>query len=278
MFGNLFIAFIVSIYLARQLEPEDFVLIAIVSVLIGCSTQFADIGYTSAPIQRKKVYNIQYNTIFYLNALISIAFFCIFLLAASGISKFYVEPQIEFIVKILSLLLIIISFSYILIIILQEEVGFKSITQANFFKELAYRILASLFVLLDFYIWYIVIGTIVGAVAFMTFILQKVSWRPSLNFKRKSVIGLNRHGVKFWITGMIRLIFDRADNLVLGKYFDISLLGQYNRSFAVKGLVEGLSTAGLNRVLFPIFSNFSDDKIILEKTVAKVFELISFGV
>lgn len=278
MFANKFVAFIVSIYLARQLEPEDFGLIAIVSVLIGYSTQLADIGYTSALIQQKKVFNIQYTTIFYINIIISLMFFSIFLLGASSISRFYVEPQLESIVMILSLLLIINTFAYIPRIILEKEVDFKSITQANFYKALTYGIVASLLVFWGFGVLSLVLGTLVGAVVFIIFLWKKVNWRPNLNFKWKSIVGLNRHGINFWITGMIRLIFDRADNLVLGKYFDMSLLGQYNRSFAVKGLVEGLSTAGLNRILFPIFSNLSDDKIILEKTVTKVFEVISFGV
>ena len=59
--------FVVTIFLARLLEPSDFGLIAIVMVIIGIASVFTDVGLGGALIQRRRVHPVHYSSVFYFN-------------------------------------------------------------------------------------------------------------------------------------------------------------------------------------------------------------------
>ena len=63
--ANQGMGFVVSIFLARLLEPSDFGLIAIVMVIIGIAGIFGDMGLGSALIQRRRVLPIHYSSVFF---------------------------------------------------------------------------------------------------------------------------------------------------------------------------------------------------------------------
>ncbi len=75
--------FIISIFLARLLEPSEFGLIAMVMVIIGIAEIFTDIGLGAALIQRRRVLPIHYTSVFYFKCSIAFCiecdhlFFCI---------------------------------------------------------------------------------------------------------------------------------------------------------------------------------------------------------
>ena len=62
--------FIVSIVLARLLEPSDFGLIAMVMVIVGMARVFTDVGLGAALVQRRRVRPIHYFSVFYFKELI----------------------------------------------------------------------------------------------------------------------------------------------------------------------------------------------------------------
>ena len=103
--------FIVTIFLARLLEPSDFGLIAMVMVVIGMASVFTDIGLGGAIIQRRKVRPIHYSSVFYFNIFIGMLLTLITYFAAPWISEFYQYDQLTFLTQVMSLSFIISAFS-----------------------------------------------------------------------------------------------------------------------------------------------------------------------
>jgi O-antigen/teichoic acid export membrane protein len=62
--------FIVTIFLARILEPSDFGLIAMVMVIVMVAMIFTDVGLGGALIQRRRVLPVHYASVFYFNMFI----------------------------------------------------------------------------------------------------------------------------------------------------------------------------------------------------------------
>lgn len=59
--------FVISIILARILEPEDFGVIGMSLVFVSISEVFVDVGFTSGLIQQKNTKDITYSSIFHVN-------------------------------------------------------------------------------------------------------------------------------------------------------------------------------------------------------------------
>ena len=100
-------SFIVTIFLARLLEPSDFGLIAIVMVIMAIAMVFTDVGLGSALIQRRRVLPVHYASVFYFNIFIGGVFTLITFSSASWISDFYNNEQLVPIIQVMAILFII---------------------------------------------------------------------------------------------------------------------------------------------------------------------------
>jgi O-antigen/teichoic acid export membrane protein len=69
--------FIVSIFLARLLNPEDFGLIAMAMAFIHIGGVFIDVGFSAALIQNKENSDLTYNTVFIFNIIACAFLTCI---------------------------------------------------------------------------------------------------------------------------------------------------------------------------------------------------------
>src|SRR5690554_5791226 len=66
-YGGQISSFVISIFLARLLSPEDFGLVGMSMVFIGILQIFKDMGFASALIQNEDNTSLTYSSVFYLN-------------------------------------------------------------------------------------------------------------------------------------------------------------------------------------------------------------------
>ena len=81
--------FIVTIILARLLEPSDFGLIAIIMVIVSLASIFSDIGLGGSLIQRRKLHQVHYSSVFFFNISIGLLLTLAAFLSAEWIANFY---------------------------------------------------------------------------------------------------------------------------------------------------------------------------------------------
>ncbi|MCR4322234.1 MAG: oligosaccharide flippase family protein [Candidatus Brocadiaceae bacterium] len=65
--------FIISIFLARLLEPSEFGLVGMSLVFINVLDIFVDLGFASALVQNKNNTSLTYSSVFYINILAGFA-------------------------------------------------------------------------------------------------------------------------------------------------------------------------------------------------------------
>ena len=70
-FGQQGIQFIVSVFLARLLLPEDFGLLAMLAIFIAFGNSFIDSGFQKALIQKKTTTHADECSVFYFNIFIA---------------------------------------------------------------------------------------------------------------------------------------------------------------------------------------------------------------
>jgi len=126
--------FIVSIFLARLLEPSEFGLIAMIMVLIGMAEIFTDIGLGAALIQRRRVLSIHYNSVFYFNISIATVLTLIIYLSASTIADFYNNVELVLLAEIMSFSFIIGAFSSLQSIKLRRDLNYNLLTKMRLYS------------------------------------------------------------------------------------------------------------------------------------------------
>ena len=123
--GSQLVTFVISIVLARLLDPKVYGTVALVTIFTSILQVFVDSGLGNALIQKKGADDTDFSTVFYFNLLVcSVLYGCMYL-AAPLIAQFYELPELTNIVRVLSLVLVIS--------------GIKNIQQAYVSKNMLFR-------------------------------------------------------------------------------------------------------------------------------------------
>ena len=270
-------AFILSIFLARLLEPSDFGLIAMVMVIIGIAEIFTDIGLGGALIQRRRVLPVHYSSVFYFNIFIASVLSAITFFSASYIADFYDNPELLIVTEIMSLTFVIAALSSLQSVKLRKELQYKLLTKMRLISAFISGVTA---VSLAFYgagVWSLVVQTLLQGIIYNILIWSSTGWKPSLQFSFKALIQLWGFGFRMFLTGLIDNVFTRVDYMLIGKLFDAASLGFYQRAKSLNLFVIRYSSESLMNVLFPVLSKVQNDLQRFQRIVIKGYGVINFA-
>ena len=101
------VTFVVSIVLARLLDPAVYGTIALVNVFTVIMQVFIDSGFGCALIQKKDADSTDFSTVFYFNIAVCTLLYAVMFVSAPAIASFYDRAELVPIVRVMSLSLII---------------------------------------------------------------------------------------------------------------------------------------------------------------------------
>ena len=107
------IQFILTIFIARILSPDDYGLIAMLSIFMAVAQVLVDSGFGNALIQKKERSEADYSTAFYFNIIVSIIIYLLLYFISPLIAGFYEQPQLVRIARVFGFVLIINSFTIV---------------------------------------------------------------------------------------------------------------------------------------------------------------------
>jgi len=270
--------FIVSIFLARLLEPEDFGLIAMIMVFVVISQVFTDVGLGSAIVQRRRIREIHYSSVFYFNIVLGVFLTILLFLSAPYIASFYNQESLLLLTQAISFTFIITAFSTIHVNKFRKELNFTAITKVSFTSSLISGIIG---VGLAFYgvgIWALVAQILISKILYTILIWKISSWTPILRFSFKALKQLWGFGFRMFLVGLINTISTKIDVIIIGKIFPVATLGFYQRSMALNNLVTQYSSGSLLSVLLPLLSKIQNDLPRFQRIVLKIFGIINLVV
>lgn len=218
--------------LARFLEPELFGLLSIITMVIGFSQMFADLGISSAIIHKQNTSNSQLSTLYWLNIITSIGIYLLILLLSTPIAVFYNNPELSYLIPLTSTTIIIQAFGKQFSVLFQKEMEFNKIAKI----EITGAILGlALAIVLAYYgmgiyalIYPLIATTTVKTVLFFNF--GRTIHTPQFTFKLNEVKEFIRFGFFQMGSGIINYFNSQFDIMIIGKVFGSEILGLYSIS------------------------------------------------
>jgi len=264
------IQFIFGIILARLLTPKEFGLIGMVAIFIAVSESFINSGFSSALIRKKNCTQADYSTVFFFNLAAGIIFFILLFLSAPAIGGFFKEPGLKSIVQVLSIVLIIDSFTLIQRTILTKRIDFKLQTKVTLISSFIAGSVAITLAYKGFGVWSLVIQTLLRQALNSFFLWLWNKWKPSLIFSKVSFRELFGFGSKILLSGLIDTIYRNVYQLIIGKYFSAEQLGYYTRAGQFESLPTKNITNIMTRVSYPVLAQMQDDPVMLKSGYKKM--------
>ena len=275
-FANSGMGFIITIFLARLLEPSEFGLIAIVLVFLGFISVFFDAGLSAALIQRKRVLPIHYSSVFYFNIIIALILGLLVFISAKSIAEFYNNNELIVILQVMSISFLLGAFSSVQKVQLQRKLNYKILSKITILSTVISGVIGILFAYNGAGVWSLIIQNI--SFGIMTnILLWKISnWRPSYLFSIKALKNLWSFGFHIFLVSLINSIFGRIDVIIAGKLISPSVLGFYDRAKHLNQMIYSYSAGSLMAVLFPILSKIQKDLERFQKIFIKIYNILSF--
>lgn len=265
------ITFLVGLVLARLLTPAEYGLIGICLIFTTVLNGIVDSGFSSALIRKKDTNNEDYNTMFLTNMVASLVLYVILFFSAPFIASFFERNELTSLIRAIGLILIFQALSITQITILTKRIDFKTKTKASVIAAIISGCVGIAMAFTGFGVWALV-GQKLSQTLLYTLCLWIFNrWWPSLTFSKVSFLYMWGFGWKMMLSGLLNNIWTQLYQIVIGKFYNASTLGQYTRSHEYASIFSANLTSIVQRVTYPVMSEIQDDK---ERLVAAYRRII----
>ena len=270
------LTFVIGIILARLLTPSEFGLIGMITIFIAVSVSFINSGFAAALIRKQNCTDVDFSTVFYFNLAVSVLIYWILFFSAPTISRFFNEPQLTNLVKVLAIVLIIESLTIIQRTILTKRIDFKLQTKISIAASTVSGVVGIALAFNGFGVWSLVFLQITQRAVNSVLLWLWNRWRPLLIFSRTSFNELFSFGYKLLISGLIDTLYRNIYLLIIGKYFSAQELGYYTRAYQFQALPSQNINSVIARVIYPVLAQMQDDKKALKRNYQKLIKSVMF--
>lgn len=275
-FGTQIIAFLSNLVLARLLSPDDYGCIGLLAIFIAISNVFIMGGFVSALIQKKDATDIDYNTAFYWNIVVSLAFYALLYFIAPLIASFYGIPTLCDILRILGFLVIISGFSVVQNTILRKTFQFNKLARIDIISAI---ISVSVSIMLAFNgwgVWSLVAQQLISRICRCIFLWYGTTWHPSLVFSTKAFKSMFSYGSFLLLSDLLNSLVDNVQGVIIGKKYDASDMGYYTQAKKMEEVPTQSISQLVAQVTFPLYSKIQDNKENLYKAVKESLSLMNY--
>lgn len=274
--GAQLVTFVVSIVLARLLEPSVYGVVAIVTVFTSILQVFVDSGLGNALIQKKNADNLDFSTVFYANIVFCLALYTILFFASPYIAKFYNMPELTNVVRVLGCTIIISGVKNVQQAYVSKHMMFKRFFYSTLAGTIGAAVLGIIMAYCGLGVWALVAQNLFNLTVDTCVLWITVKWRPQLKFSWTRLKGLYSYGWKLLVSSLINTVYNDIRQLLIGKMYSSADLAYYNKGKQFPNLVVTNINTSIDSVLFPAMADAQDNSTDLKKMIRASIRVSSY--
>ncbi len=259
---------------ARLLDPEDFGLVAMVTVITAVLELFATAGLSAASVQRPTISETQISTLFWINLFVGVVLSLVCVMIAPVVAAFYGEPRLFWVTALMGVGFFFNAAGVQHLALLQRQLRYTALAAIEFLAQFTSLGIGIIMAASGFGYWSLV-AVVIGTPAILTISLWiTTNWVPSRPRRGAEIFSMLRFGGTVTISGVISYITYNFDKFILGRVWGAVAVGQYS----VASQLVNTPTANINMaiggVLFSVLSRLQHDAERYKNYFLKAYELI----
>lgn len=267
--GNQFVKLVISVVLARLLDPENYTTLALIQIFVIFAETLIKRGFATALLQRKNADNIDFSSALWLMLSLSIAFYTVLFFAAPAIANYYKQPLIIPALRIVSLTLFSGAFNSVQGAIIQRKLEFRKFCMSTLATTVVSGSVALYLAYAGYGVWALVVQQMINSFLNVLILWLLDRWKPVLVFSLQRIKELFSFGWKILISSLMDTGYNSLSALVIGKRYIGDSLAFYNRGKTYPDLMATNLTSIALAVLFPAYAQHQDDPIRVREMVRK---------
>jgi len=267
--------FVITAILARLLTPNAFGVMGMIQTTIALINMMNQFGLAPAIIQGENLNQKRLSSLFWFNMLIGFIMTSVVYFSSNLIALFFSQPELTELLKLISVVFTIVSFSFIQQSLLRKEMKFKELFNINIISTILYGVITIILALNNFGVHALVYGFIAKNIVVTLLITLYYKWFPSVFFSFNMIKDLLDFGIYVFGTSFINYFNRNLDYLLIGRFLGSEALGYYTLAYKLM-LVPVRKIGGvINNTFLPAFSEIKDNKLSIKKYYLNVLGLIA---
>lgn len=252
--------FLAMIVLARQLTPNDFALMGIISFFINISQIILDSGMAGFLVKKKNVSDIDYSTLFIFNVSVSLVVYIMFFLFSKTIASFYRIPELYVLINAAMISIIISAFGQIQNVILLRALRFKTIALISIFSSCIALLIAVLLAIKGYGVWALVWQNIILHATIVLLQFMNNRYFPRLVFSFSSFKKQWDFGVYLFVSQLLSTTYQNIFSMIFPKISSLSFSGMYAQANKIHLLPVSFVSSVLQSAAFPVLAKINDEE------------------
>ena len=270
------VTFIVSIVLARLLDPTVYGTVALVTIFTTIMQVFVDSGMGNALIQKKDADDLDFSSVFYFNMAMCSVLYLIMFFAAPLIASFYRMPELTAIVRVLSFVVVISGVKNVQQAYVSRHLMFKRFFFSTLGGTIGAAVIGIAMAYLGFGVWALVAQMLFNAAVDTTILWITVKWRPKKMFSFQRLKSLFSYGWKLLASSLIDTVYNDLRQLIIGKKYSSGDLAYYNQGKKFPQLIVTNINTSIDSVLLPTMSKAQDDMAAVRSMTRRAIKTSTF--
>lgn len=264
--------------LTRFLPKSDFGTIAIATLFIGFTELFLDMGISSAILHRQDTTREEYSSLFWLNIITGLFLTAVLWGLSPLVALYYDDDSLTWILRLLSLNVLISSIGRQHHTIRQKKLNFKFLANVELITYISTFAIAVLLAYTGYGIYSLVFSTIFS-VAFPNIVNCvygiHVDGNIHFHFNLKETYPFLKIGI-YKIGSSILDYFSREfDILIISATLGRDTLGVYSLCKKIVHMMYNVVNPILTKVLTPMFAKIQNDKIRLKTNYLRIVNILA---
>lgn len=273
---NVAIQLVITMVLARLLTPEEYGVVAILTVFSSFFSVLADAGISTAIAQFQDLRQEDYERLFFLSLLLGIVLSVLFFFLSFGIAWFYDNSIYVPLGTIMTLAVMFNALNMVPNGVLIKERKFGLIGMRLVVCSVVVGTIVILLALAGLGCFAIVLNTVLTSLFVLIWNLTTSHLKMSVGDIRPIARKIGSfslyqfgHEVIVWVSG-------NADSLLAGKMFGAAALGFYNKAYQLYGYPNNILAAPITSTLIPFLAPLQRDSTALRVKFLSVLRKVSF--
>lgn len=247
--------------LARFLNKSDFGIVAIISVVLGLTTTFGDLGFTIGIMSKKEVTHNEFSSLFWGQFFLFTLLYVILSVVSPLVASFYNEPLIKRLIPISLLSLIFWGVGKLYDTLLQKEMCFKTLAVRSIVSSFIALLSAYIFCVLNFGIYSLILSTLSYTICnnVWNFISGQKYSKLHFHFSLAEVKPFFKIGIFKTGTSIVDYFSSKLDVLIIGRILGMETLGLYNIAKELMTRITSIIQNINSKVSMPALSKVQDD-------------------
>ena len=260
--------------LARVLDPKDFGLVGMVTVVTGVFALFKDAGLSMVTVQRATITHEQLSTLFWINLLVGTGLAALSVAIAPALVVFYREPRLLWVTAVLATGFVFNAAGVQHSALLQRQMRFGTLAAIDV-VSLTVSIAVAFGMAHGGYGYWALVAMAVTLPAVSTVcVWLMAAWIPGAPRRGTGMRSMMRFGSTITLNGLIVYVAYNMDKVLLGRLWGAETLGIYGRAYQLINIPTENLNGAVGSVAISALSRLQDDPERFKSYFLKGYSLV----